>query len=68
MIENQITYSFKIFVQYKKIVSKIKCQTIINHIYIMYPLAVNESKPMGTINFNKRHAAFSHINIIFIHH
>lgn len=68
MIENQITHSFKIFVQYKKIVSKIKCQTIINHIYIVYPLAVNKSKPMRIINFNKRHAALLHINIIFIHH
>lgn len=34
----------------------------------MHPLAVNESKPLGIINFNKRHAAFSRLNIIFIHH
>lgn len=35
-----------------------------SHVYIMYPLAVNESKPMGIINFNKRHTAF-HIYIFF---
>lgn len=35
----------------------------------MYPLAVNESKPMKIINFNKRHVAFLYAyKYFFIHH
>lgn len=69
MIGNQSTHSFKIFVQYKKNCIKNKMSNDNqSHIYIMYPLAVNESKPMRIINFNKRHTAFSRLNIIFIHH